>query len=86
MTAHTNAARSGGGFFQRASATLRKIWLVILLFAIARLIAGLVIIGFGGGFAWGIELTIIAAVAAVVYVGVGLAVQRWSPPHRTREP
>ena len=55
---------------------------LVVLFVALRLVAGVAIIAFDGGVARGLELTVICAVAVVVYVGVALAVRRWSPPRR----
>jgi len=57
---------------------------LLVVFAIARVIAGLIMIAFvSDAIAWGYEITAIIAGCAVVYVLVALAVRRWAPP-RTR--
>jgi hypothetical protein len=60
----------------------RSAWRIIVLFVALRLIAGIAIIAFGGGIAWGVEITLVCAAAVAVYVLVALAVRRWSPPRR----
>jgi hypothetical protein len=57
----------------------RRVFTVVLLFVVLRVAVGVAFIAFDGGVARGLELTIICAVAAVVYIGVALAVRWWSP-------
>lgn len=68
--------------FGRYSATLRRIWQVLVLFAVLRLGMGLTLIIIAGrdDAAWSLRLTIIAALAAIVCFGSALAVRAWSPP------
>lgn len=61
---------------------LQRLWRILILFLVLRLIAGLVLIAFDDSFAWGIELTLILAVAVTVCLLVALAVRRWAPPRR----
>ena len=63
---------------------MQKIGRVIVLFAIARLLAGVAVIALfdRDAVAWGYEVTLIVLAAAVIYVGVALAVRRWSPGRR----
>jgi len=65
------------------SAKLQRLWRLLILFLVLRLIAGVVLVAFDDGFAWGIELTLIVGAAIVIPVLVALAVRRWAPPHRT---
>jgi hypothetical protein len=65
------------------SAKLRQLWRLLVFFLVLRLIAGVVLLAFDDGFAWGIELTLIVGAAIVIPVLVALAVRRWAPPHRT---
>ena len=67
---------------RRAGAIADRVFRFILLFAVVRIIVGVAAIAFfdRGAFAWGPELTIIVAVAAVVYLAVALCVRRWSSP------
>lgn len=66
-----------------ASAKLQRLWRLLIIFLILRLVAGIVVVAFNDGFAWGIELTLITAATVVIPVLVALAVRRWAPPHRT---
>ena len=56
---------------------------LIIAFAVARVIAGLMIIAFFSrdSVAWGYEVTLIVAVCVAVCLLVALAVRRWAPPH-----
>lgn len=65
------------------SAKLQRLWRLLILFLVLRLIAGAVLVAFDDGFAWGIELTLIVGAAIAIPVLVALAVRRWAPPHRT---
>jgi hypothetical protein len=65
-----------------AAYRFRRLWHLLVLFLVLRLIAGVVLIIFDGGIARGLELTIIIAVAVVVYGLVALAVRQWAPPRR----
>ena len=65
------------------SAKLQRLWRLLILFLVLRLLAGVVLIAFDDGFARGIELTLIVGAAIVIPVLVALAVRRWAPPHRT---
>ena len=60
---------------------------VLLAFAIARVLAGLIIIAFfqRDAVAWSGELTLLFAVAALACALAALAVRRWAPP-RPRRP
>lgn len=60
---------------------------VLLAFAIARVLAGLIIIVFfqRDAVAWSAEITLLLAVAAVACAVAALAVRRWAPP-RPRRP
>jgi membrane protein YdbS with pleckstrin-like domain len=64
------------------SAKLQRLWRLLILFLVLRLIAGLVLVAFNDSFAWSIELTAIVVVGVAVYVLVALAVRRWAPPRR----
>lgn len=66
-----------------ASAKVQRLWRLLILFLLLRLIAGVVVVAFDDGFAWGIELTLITGAAVVIPVLVALAVRRWAPPRRT---
>jgi hypothetical protein len=57
----------------------QRVFGFIVLFAALRILVGIVFIFLDGGVAHSLELTLICAVAVVVYVGVALAVRRWSP-------
>jgi len=59
---------------------------VLLVFAIARVIAGLIIITFfqRDAVAWSMELTLLFAAAAVACAVAALAVRRWAPPRARR--
>jgi hypothetical protein len=61
---------------------LRRLWRLLILFLVLRLVAGVVMIAFDGGIARSGELTVIVAVAVVVYGLVALAVRQWAPPRR----
>jgi len=65
------------------SAKLQRLWRLLILFLVLRLIAGVALVAFDDGFARGIELTLIVGAAIVIPVLVALAVRRWAPPHRT---
>ncbi|MBF6599061.1 MAG: hypothetical protein IVW36_00960 [Dehalococcoidia bacterium] len=56
----------------------RRVVRALVLFAIARLILGIALITVfdRGAVAWGTEATLVVLAAAVVYLGVGLAVRR----------
>ena len=60
----------------------RRLWHLLILFLVLRLLAGVVLIVFDGGVARSLELTVIIAAAVVVYALVALAVRQWAPPHR----
>jgi hypothetical protein len=69
-------------FARAASHRLRRLWHLLVLFLVLRLLAGVVLIVFDGGIARSMELTIIIAAAVVVYALVALAVRQWAPPRR----
>jgi hypothetical protein len=60
---------------------------VLLAFAIARVLAGLIIIVFfqRDAVAWSMEITLLLAAAVVACALATLAVRRWAPP-RPRRP
>jgi hypothetical protein len=60
---------------------------VLLAFAIARVLAGLIIIAFfqRDAVAWSMEITLLLAAAALACALATLAVRRWAPP-RPRRP
>ena len=60
---------------------MRRLWHLLILFLVLRLVAGLVLVAIDGA-AWSIELTLITAAAVAVYAAVALAVRRWAPPRR----
>lgn len=68
----------------RYSATLQRIVQALVLFALFRIALGVALIAMPGGedAAWGLRLTIIAAIAAIVCLGAALAVRAWAPPRR----
>ena len=70
--------------WRRFTARLRRVWQLIVMFCVLRIIAGVaVIILFDrDAVAWGWELTGIVAAMLVVYVSVALAVRLWAPPRR----
>lgn len=55
---------------------------IVLAFAIARVVAGLIIIAFFSreSLAWGYEITVVIAAAVILSVFAALAVRRWAPP------
>jgi hypothetical protein len=65
-----------------AAHRVRRLWHLLVLFLVLRLLAGVVLIIFDGGIARSVELTIIVAAAVVVYGLVALAVRQWAPPRR----
>jgi hypothetical protein len=65
-----------------AAHKVRKLWHLLVLFLILRLLAGIVMIIFDGGIARSLELTVIIAAAVLVYGLVALAVRQWAPPRR----
>lgn len=66
------------------TAKLRRLWQIVVLFCVARLIAGvaLIVLFDREAVAWGWELSLIVAAMVIVYVGVALAVRWWAPPRR----
>jgi hypothetical protein len=60
---------------------MQRWWHIVIIFLIARLIAGIVLLAIDGS-AWSVELTLIIAACVAVYLLVGLAVRRWAPPRR----
>jgi hypothetical protein len=69
-------------FFTNAGARIRRLWGLVVLFVVLRLLLGVAFIAFNGGIARSYELTLLCLIAVVVYVGVALAVRRWAPPRR----
>ncbi len=69
---------------RRAFSMLQRVMEIILLFALVRIIVGVAMIALFNrdAVAWGIELTLIVALAFAVSIAVALAVRRWSPPRR----
>ena len=68
----------------RYSPTLSRVLQVLVLFALLRIAMGVTLIAIAGrgDAAWGLRLTIIAAIATVVCLGAALAVRAWAPPRR----
>ena len=66
---------------RRSTALFDRVLRIFLIFAVARIAAGIVTIAFfdRDAVAWGIELTMIIGVAVAVYVIVALCVRRWAP-------
>ncbi len=64
-------------------AKLQRLWRLLVLFLVLRLIAGVALVAIDDGFAWGTELTLIVGAAIVIPILVALAVRRWAPPRRT---
>jgi hypothetical protein len=64
--------------WHRMTEAARRIFHVLVLFAIARLVLGVALIAVfdRGAVAWGREATLVVVAAAAVYVLVGLAVSR----------
>lgn len=69
---------------KRTLSILQRVMEIILLFALVRVIVGVTMIALFNrdAVAWGIELTLIIALAFAVSILVALAVRRWSPPRR----
>ena len=63
-------------------AKVRRVWRLIVLFCVLRFAIGLGVLIFfdRGALAWGPVLTVLVVAALALYVGVALAVRRWSPP------
>jgi hypothetical protein len=59
---------------------------VLLVFAIARVLAGLIIIAFfqRDAVAWSMEITLLLAAAAIACTVAALAVRRWAPSRAHR--
>jgi hypothetical protein len=70
---------------RRTGARIRRVFRLLVLFIVLRMIAGIVIIAFfqRDAVAWGPELTAITVGGFAVCIGVALAVRRWSPPRDT---
>lgn len=70
--------------FRSFGARLRRLWQFVLLFAVLRIGAGVVILAFAGrdDTAWGLRATALVLLAAVVCFAVALAVRRWAPPRQ----
>jgi hypothetical protein len=70
--------------WRRFTAKIRRVWQLIVLFCVLRLVAGVAVIVLfdRGAVAWGWELTGIVAAMLVVYLSVALAVRWWAPPRR----
>ncbi|MEX2226697.1 MAG: hypothetical protein WEB52_09640 [Dehalococcoidia bacterium] len=68
------------GFVSKLQFALR----VLLVFAIARLLAGIIIITFveRDAVAWTWGLTLLMAAGIAICFGAALAVRRWAPPRR----
>jgi hypothetical protein len=65
-----------------AGAKVQRLWRLLVLFLVLRLVVGVIFIAWSGAVAWSMELTLIVAAAVLVYVLVALAVRRWAPPRR----
>jgi hypothetical protein len=66
---------------RRAGTFIDRAFRLIVLFAVARILAGLTIALFDrDAVAWGIELTLIVAATIAVCLIVALVVRRWSAP------
>ena len=67
---------------------VQRIFRLIVLFCVLRFAVGLgaLLLFDRDAVAWGPELTVLVIAIVAVYVGVALAVRRWSPPHRTHNP
>ncbi len=66
------------------AAKVRGLFRLVVLFCILRFVVGfaMIVLVDRNAIAFGPELTAIVAAMVVVYVGVALAVRRWSPPRR----
>lgn len=73
-----------GDWFRRLGGRVQRVWQIIVLFCVLRIVVGLgaVLLFDRDAIAWGPELTLIALGGVVVYVGVALAVRWWAPPRR----
>jgi hypothetical protein len=67
---------------QRSKGLFESVVRFVVIFAIARIAVGVATIVFFDreAFAWGIEITILVAVAAIIYVLVALLVRRATRP------
>jgi hypothetical protein len=67
---------------RRTGARIRRVFRLIVLFIVLRMIAGVAMIALfrRDAVAWGPELTAITVGVFAVCIGVALAVRRWSPP------
>ena len=67
------------------SRLVRNVLSFIVLFCVARLLAGVLAIAFldRDSVAWGLEMTIITAVAVAACLFAALAVRRYAPPRRS---
>jgi hypothetical protein len=64
------------------SAKLQIVLSLLLVFAMARLLAGMIMIAFfeRDAVAWSYGLTLLLAAAFALCIAAALAVRRWSPP------
>jgi len=69
---------------RRTGARIRRVFRLLVLFVVLRMIAGIAIIVFfrRDAVAWGPELTAITVGVFAVCIGAALAVRRWSAPPR----
>ena len=67
---------------------VQRVFRLIVLFCVLRVVIGLAVLLLFNrdAIAWGPELTVLVIAIAAVYVGVALAVRRWSPPRGTTNP
>jgi hypothetical protein len=72
------------GAWRGFTAKLRRLWQLLVLFCVLRIVAGVAVIVLfdRDAVAWGWELTGIVCATLVVYVSVALAVRWWAPPRR----
>ena len=65
----------------RTAESIRRIFRILVLFAVLRLILGVAIILLFDreAVAWGYEATLVVVASSVVCMAVGLSVKRWSP-------
>ncbi len=71
-------------FWHNTTAKIRRIWRLVLLFCVLRFALGVaaLLIFERDAVAFGPVLTILVVAALAIYVGVALAVRRYSPARR----
>ncbi len=73
--------------WRRTVATGRRIFRLLVLFAVLRLVAGIALLALfdRDAIAWGYEATLVVIAAIVVYLLVALAVRHGAPPSVDRD-